>query len=389
MAPNRTRILHVASHIGNIGDDASHAGLRKVINELLGEVEIDKLDIRKAYQTYNLNDRWNFDSGFVKLANSYDLVIVGGGSYLDYSHPGTKSGATIDIPPELVKKISVPLLICSVSCRPRSKFDTINTDKIQTYLEALTSQENISLLVRNDGSKDCVRRYISSDIADRLTTVLDSGFFYENDGLSYRPCEGDYISINTTRDQLGFYKRRIGEIDQAAYEQNIAAFVRRMIEETDLNVVFAPHILADLPAINGVLHHLPPYSAASRVAVMPYAQGSYGCRQIYSGYKNSRAAIGMRFHANACGMAMGVPMIGLGATERVVDLFSSLGATSDLVDVTSPDFVDLLYAKVNLKISDPADNESLRSVIESARSDTIMNYSKQLQRLGFQTNHTF
>ena len=43
------RILHVASFSGNIGDNASHMGLRKVLSILIDNPEITELEIRDYY----------------------------------------------------------------------------------------------------------------------------------------------------------------------------------------------------------------------------------------------------------------------------------------------------------------------------------------------------
>ena len=73
------RILHIASFNGNIGDNASHIGLRNILKTLGVIATIDQIEIRRFYKNYSLFDKQSFDEDFVKMANQYDLVVFGGG----------------------------------------------------------------------------------------------------------------------------------------------------------------------------------------------------------------------------------------------------------------------------------------------------------------------
>lgn len=74
------KILHVASFVGNIGDNASHMGLHNILKSIVKiPFTIDEMEIRRFYKNYNLPDKMMFDSQFVHLANCYDLLIIGGG----------------------------------------------------------------------------------------------------------------------------------------------------------------------------------------------------------------------------------------------------------------------------------------------------------------------
>ena len=83
------RVLHLASFAGNIGDLANHAGARRMLAERLGfALKFTDLEIREFYWKQR-----SFDDAFVAYANSFDLLIIGGGNYfelwVDHSaHPG-------------------------------------------------------------------------------------------------------------------------------------------------------------------------------------------------------------------------------------------------------------------------------------------------------------
>lgn len=58
------KILHLASHTGNIGDNISHIGLHNILNQILGnDYTMDNLEIRKSYNIYkNEFKRLGFDT---------------------------------------------------------------------------------------------------------------------------------------------------------------------------------------------------------------------------------------------------------------------------------------------------------------------------------------
>lgn len=73
------KILHVASFIGNIGDNASHAGLYNILDKFSEPYLVDCVEIREFYLNYKAGPIKIFDESFVSCANKYDLVVIGGG----------------------------------------------------------------------------------------------------------------------------------------------------------------------------------------------------------------------------------------------------------------------------------------------------------------------
>lgn len=101
------KILHLASHYGNIGDNASHLGLYNIFNEInFIKYEIEKLEIRRFYKNYSLPDKLFFDSDFIRYANKFDLLIIGGGGFLDFWVENSQTGTTIDISIQDFSKIN-------------------------------------------------------------------------------------------------------------------------------------------------------------------------------------------------------------------------------------------------------------------------------------------
>ena len=88
------KIIHLASFLGNIGDNASHIGLKKVLDSLVGDYVKEEVEIRRFYANYNKSDSLRFDDDFLKYLQNFDLWLIGGGGYLDNQIKDSATGTT-------------------------------------------------------------------------------------------------------------------------------------------------------------------------------------------------------------------------------------------------------------------------------------------------------
>lgn len=337
------RILHLAAHSGNIGDNASHIGLRSLLSSILtSPYTITPLEIRRFYNNYSLPDKMVFNKAFADLANSHDLLLIGGGAFLDFWVEGSETGTTLNISKSVLDQISTPIFITSVGCIPHKEVPEGNVEKLQRFLDQLVNRKNVFLALRNDGSTQVLRQLFGTRFAE-IPEVLDHGFFYDNNGSYYKPCEQPYVIINTTDDQVKMLNRKTGLVDEKTFVAQLQLFVNRVLEETPYSLVFAPHIYGDFKAINVLLEKVHHSHFRSRIITTPHVQGDYGCNQIFSAYKNSHLAIGMRFHANVCCMAMHVPSLGIAALDRVTYVYESLGLPKSALSIDSG-LSDVIFA---------------------------------------------
>jgi polysaccharide pyruvyl transferase WcaK-like protein len=368
-------ILHIASFDGNIGDNASHIGFNNLLGQVVkGGYTIDRLEIRKFYNNYSLPDKQRFDDDFAALANKYDYLFIGGGGFLDFDIKGSVTGTTIGIAPAVLDKIKTPIIISSIGSNPRNEIPEGNVEKFRSFLDSFLSRENSFLAVRNDGSKPVLQDIIGKQYYDAIPEVLDHGFFYTNDGSFYRPTPKNYILINTTSDQVHMKNRTIGEVNELSYNSEMAKVIDHIINDTDYDIVFAPHIYSDFKAIDALLKGVNDFHIRTRIAITPYAQGDSGCNQIFSAYKNSSLAIGMRFHANVCSIAMGNASIGLGALDRVAYVYQSMDLADNTVIVDKP-FHQELIGKINTNIS----SYKTPAVLETKKAETIRLYTEKIK----------
>ncbi len=329
------RILHIASFKGNIGDNASHIGFYSVLNKMNIAYSIEKIEIRKLYKNYKENDGLEFDINFVNKINSYDFCVIGGGGFLDYWVPNSRTGTTIDIDPELVRLIKTPTLFASIGSNPHKEIPSGNIDKYRRFLKAVGENENVKIALRNDGSVDSIKNDLGENFLIGITEIVDHGFFYEQDFSFPRIVKEEYVAINITNDQISMKSHLRGEIDFNNYLNELKCIVKYCVENKGLHVVFVPHIFSDLRAICDLIEILDDSIIRNNISVAPCLQGDYGAKYLFSVYNESNFVIGTRFHANVCSLAMGKRVIGLVALDRVEYLYRNLNLKGNAVLIES------------------------------------------------------
>jgi len=323
-------ILHLASFTGNIGDNASHYGTYN----LLGVNNVDRLEMRRFY--HNHPNRMYFKETFVDNVNQYDLLLIGGGGFLDYFIDDSVTGTTLDITDDILEKITTPILIMSMGALPRYGKQEKNLIKLRKFINRLKDKAHIFL--RNDGS---VKQF------PEIPQVLDSGFFYEDiPGNSE-----DYIAVNVSTDLIG---------DSELLVTEIAKIVERLNER----FVFVPHTFGDINSINRVLTKVNPYTVASRVNIAPYKQGFKGARELFAVYRESKQVIATRYHANVCSIAMGKPVVGIQVADKIGDMYKSIGLSA--VEI-KPDLSVEVISKLGQTYN-----------IDDLKTETCKKYSKVL-----------
>ena len=94
------RILHVASFLGNIGDNFNHLGTRKLLEEKLGKIEWSEIEIRETFRK-----KYAFDEKFADYCNTFDAVI-----FEDYDK-GNITPAIIDSVVKIANSKNIPTLV--------------------------------------------------------------------------------------------------------------------------------------------------------------------------------------------------------------------------------------------------------------------------------------
>lgn len=319
------KILHIASFQGNIGDNASHLGFYRILDNLIASYEIKKLEIRKFYKNYNQSDKKIFDKTFIDYINTFNLCIIGGGGFLDYWVPNSQTGTTIDIDPKLLSQIQIKTLFTSIGCNPHKELPKGNIEKFRNFLDEVNKNKNIKIAVRNDGSVESIKRDIGEKYLENIEEILDNGFFYNDDNIYPKIINKKYIAINITNDQIQMQSKLRGTIDKKTYLDELKKVLEYCMNNMGYDIVFVPHIYSDIKAISELLEIIDDSLIRNYITIAPCIQGDEGARYIFSIYKNSEWVIGTRFHTNVCSIAMDKKTIGLVALDRVEYMYRSLG----------------------------------------------------------------
>lgn len=339
------KILHVASFVGNIGDNANHQGLRACLAQAFFEShQYTELEIRKCYRIYTGSDRWRFDDDFAELANQHDLVIIGGGNFFEPWLTESSTGTTIDLPDTVLHKIQTPLVFFGVGFDTYKPCPGSALERFHEFCLALQHRPKTLVTFRNDGS---LRNYIAcygEHSAGNIYVVPDGAFFYRSERtLDLLPGDDEtyYWGINVASDMKEVrFPGTETSLSWNGFLQHYADFLSKELAKSDkLHLLFFPHIYKDLCAIGELLERVDDRLCRDRVTVAPYQQGWLGANQIFSLYQRCSLVMGMRFHTNVCAMAMGVPAVGLSSSPKIADLYGELALSNRVVDIKDPSFV--------------------------------------------------
>ncbi|MGW8121970.1 polysaccharide pyruvyl transferase family protein [Roseivirga echinicomitans] len=373
------RILHIASFVGNIGDNASHIGFLNIIRACgIANPKITRLEIRKFYNSYEAEDKLKFDYRFAEIADQYDLVVIGGGGFLDFWVENSTTGTTIDISQDVLDKISTPIFITSVGCVPHKPVPDGNIERFQRFLDDFLARKNCALALRSDGSKDVIQELFGDQYNDSISHILDNAFFYEN-STDFLLTERDYMVINIAEDQLFMQNRIIGKIEVSEFYQGLIHFINNVLTTTDLQIVFVSHIYKDLNVYLKLINSFDDFVVRTRFIIAPLIQYDEGCDKVFSIYKSSSAIVGMRYHSNVCSLAMNKNITGLVALDRVKYLYDGIGMNHSYVSIDK-DFVADLTHKFSKQINNSNPLTSTENIRKN-KLDTLDVYKSVFRKL--------
>ncbi|NOR45863.1 MAG: hypothetical protein GQ534_09785 [Candidatus Delongbacteria bacterium] len=340
------KVLHIASFIGNIGDNANHEGFRKKLKEYIGyDFIFTEMEIRDFY--FNTGKR-SFDSDFIDEANKYDLVIFGGGNFFEISFPRSKTGTTFDIDLDVLKNIKTKIFFNGVGFDPSKGAAVIEINKFESLIDFIATDDRFFVTFRNDGSIIDFKK-IYSKKKYTINVVPDGGFFYKpkDTPSSILDDSRKYISINIAGDMLNLrFNEKLNSISFNKFVDAFSEMLNIFLESyMDYDIIFTAHIFKDFYAINEILNSLNDMMVRKRVRVAPYIQGK-GFGQIFNIYKNSELVIANRFHANVCSIGMNIPTIGINNYPKIRKMYNEINLNERVIDVTNANFADKLLSEI-------------------------------------------
>lgn len=339
------KVLHLASFSGNIGDNANHAGARAQFAQNLSfQLDYTELEIREFYWKQRF-----FDDELTRYANQFDLLLIGGGNYFELWVEHSRTGCSIDLPPELLARVCCPVLFYGLGVDAGQGVPDACLQRFREFMDYLLADDRFFVAVRNDGAVATLEQYLGNHYADAITAVPDGGFFIKP-GQHQHPEVVNFsrnLVINLAGDMLETrFKGQSGLLSADGFYKEFAFCLEQLLDgNPDLGAVFVPHIFRDYAPISSVIEFLPDAVRRRRIAVAPYLVGAAGSDKQFSLYQQASLVLAMRFHASVCPLGMGVPTLGLVCYPQISHLYRELGIQSHAVDVSRVGFRDALIAK--------------------------------------------
>lgn len=363
------KVLHLASFTGNIGDNANHSGFRRWFETVYGQpVCWSESEIREFYWKER-----KFDESFVQITSQHDLIVIGGGNYfelwVDHSHTGT----SIDIPPDIFSQIKAPVFFNALGCDTSQGVTENSVTKFNHFIKILTGSDQYLVTVRNDGAQKALEKYVPAEIAGKIVTIPDGGFFLEYEEITSRFIKSDnkLIGINLACDMPDIRYKNFGGGTDGYYHfcDEFAKMLEGIAAENPVEFLLFPHIHSDLKVISDVVARLNDRLRRTRVKVAPYLTGPEGAKYVFGLYRCCDLVLGMRFHANVCPIGMGIPTIGLCNYPQIMLLHDELGHDDGFFNVEYPGFSSQLHTLIVEVLSN--EQHPIKTRMGSIKNDLI------------------
>ena len=361
----KLRVLHVASFIGNIGDNANHKGSELLRNQFLDyEFDITRKEMREFFWK-----KWIFNSDdFVNEANSYDLVMIGGGNYFELWVENSMTGSSIDINIDYLRKINTPILFYSLGFDLGQGVPQANIDKFRIFMDYLTSSSKYFVSVRNDGALDNFEKLYADRYKNKIAEIPDGGFFTYILNLKHYEIEYGMtnVIINVAGDMPEIrFPGTNGKITYEEFTKDFAGIIDELNEEysDNMNFIFVPHIFRDLKISYDIIDNVTDRVRRNNIKVAPYLIGDKGHDYIFSLYNQSDLVLGMRFHSNVCSYALMKNVIGLVNYVQLSNLYKDINS-NEYVEVNKNGFTKELIDKIRMHLNEKEKFESIASMVK-------------------------
>jgi polysaccharide pyruvyl transferase WcaK-like protein len=345
--------LHFASFIGNIGDNANHSGLYKSLYSKIKGIDflIEQEEIREYYWGKKF-----FDNKLIELFNQFDLIIVGGGNFFELWVENSRTGTSIDIPIEFLKKIKPSILFFSLGFDIHQGYSSKNKLKFSNFLDFLITDSKYLISMRNDGALNNLNLLYGNKYNSQVLAVPDSGIVLSPQDLNIYNgwIKGNTLGINLAGDMIDL--RYSDNYDKAL--RVYSEFLKWIIEKYDYNIIFFPHIYSDYKISFDVLNLLPDSFKRKKVQIAPLASGNGGMKEIFSLYNQCKIIVANRFHSNLCSIALGKPTIGIVNYPQIENFYKEIGLSHYNVKINENNALE------NIKSIFSEVNKNQKNVVE-------------------------
>lgn len=338
------KIAHLASFKGNIGDVLNHEGLYASLRTFVkSNLEITQLEIRDFYRN---NQSRKFDDKFSELINQHDLFIIGGGNFFEVCWDYSSTGTTIDISEEILQKIETPIYINAIGVDDGKGVNEDNLAKFEGFLRNLIKRKAF-ITVRNDGSYEILQKYFDETLTQPIYEIPDSAFAMQLELQNdvHRPTK---IGFNIVSDMKEI---RFGSIDYSQWLMKFAKRIETLLEHSNSEIIFFPHIYTDYIAILEVMNLIHSKYSRQRISICGLVQGRE--LDVLEEYKQCKFVFASRFHSNIACFVLGIPNFGTLSYHKHGALFDKMGLSERKAFVTDANYFELLDREIDYILNYP------------------------------------
>ena len=327
-------ILHMASHLINIGDGAIHDGTRKYFSiaarEKETEVHFHNLDV----VTFDLQR--NLLSLKDVIPDKFDIVLVGGGGSID-GFRNKPCGISMPLTLDNLGEIKVPMLFWALgnNLYRGQEWHEDAKDNLNGLI-TVCRDRGWPFTVRADGSLARLESILEQRNHDYVVELPDPGFFIETDH-DFAPSvfDRDYAIVQLASDN---YDARIGGKKEAnEFFADMSKYVDWLYDK-GLGVIFATHTHVDVAAVSKTYENMD--KKAMRLGTMFTGMwGLLDARRFFRYYDNASLVVGMRGHAVICGTGLGIPTIAIDTHPKIDGFMREIGMSDYSIDPKNPDFL--------------------------------------------------
>lgn len=313
------KIVHASAFsYGNAGDTLLPIVLRDLIEK--------KTCVKKWY---SLHVHRIVNGGILRLLNSKDALIIGGGGlFLKDTNPNELSGWQWSCSIENLRKIKIPIIMFAVGYnrfRGQDEFEPIFIKHLNEFVSKASF-----VGIRNTGSIEKLKGYLYADeLKEKLvyqpcmTTLISKIYpeFCEYDNKE------DYIAINCAFD------REHLRIKSDETLRSIAYVVSKLSKKTKIR--YFSHMKSDLK----ILPYFDELKVQYKLVEFKHPQ------QIILEYSKPRLVIGMRGHAQMIPFGCKTPILSIVSHDKMQWFLNDICNPTWGVDVNESEFELVLFDK--------------------------------------------
>jgi polysaccharide pyruvyl transferase WcaK-like protein len=321
------RVLHAATHDHNIGDGALVAGMQATLREDLGrEIDFEPLDVLAAKLSGRRNMLPDVEPG--ELDERYDLVLVGGGGMIEGGKGNYLSGINFNFRLELLEKTTVPWVFYALGFNHFRRSVFFHKRRLARLIE-LVDRRGLLFSVRNDGSRQRLERLLGPLPAVR--SIPDPGLW-----VPTRPSPRPELA----EDRPNLLVQLAGDRPRKRFGRRLrrslarlAAVLCDLADRRGVRLVFAPHLLGDLPLYAALLEAMPVRVVREACTLGPVLKGAAAAPDFFELYRRADLVVGMRGHSVICAVGLGTPVVGLATHDKVGGFLAEVGLEDWAVDL--------------------------------------------------------